>query len=225
MPLGLLMLWRGSIGEDHLRKALSVQRRERHDKIGQWLQRLGYVTERQVVGALALQWATPVLTFRAASIAQTEIPSSLLNGLRLVPVRLVASQRLLYLASSDPVDYTVLQAIEEMTDWRTLACVVSDRVMDELLRQTTSIGKGDTPFFLKTTGPAEVSRIVASYAERLGAERVKLTSCGPYIWARLNGNHNRSDLLFYRSLQSRRETLLSGSADGEREESQTSVAG
>jgi len=66
-----------------------------------------------------------------------------------------------------------------MTGWRTLACVVSDRAMDELLRQLTSIGKeGESPFFLKTTGPAEVSRILASYAERLGAERVKPTACG-----------------------------------------------
>lgn len=210
MPLGLLMLSRGSVGEEQLRTALSIQRQEQCDKIGQWLQRLGYVTERQVVGALALQWATPVLAFRATSVPQREIPSTLLDALRLVPVRLVAARRLLYLASSDPVDHTVLQAIETMTNWRTLPCVVSDRVMDELLCQTNSVEKENTAIFLKTNGPPEVSRIVSSYAGRLGAERVKLTSCGPYIWVRLNFEGKHSDLLFLRLAQSQREAPLRG---------------
>jgi hypothetical protein len=211
------MLSRGSIGEKQLRTALSVQRQEQRDKIGQWLQRLGYVTERQVVGALALQWATPVLAFRAAPATQREIPSTLLNVLRLVPVRLVAAQRLLYLASSDPVDHTILQAIEAMTGWRTLPCVVSDRVMDELLGQASSVDRENTPVFVKTNGPTEVARIASSYAGRLGAKRVNLTSCGPYIWVRFSFDGQHSDLLFRHPAQFQQEAGPRGMQGDKRE--------
>lgn len=92
MPLGLLMLSRGSLNKDQLKTALLTQRREPSDKIGKWLQRLGYVTEKQVVAALALQWGTPVLVFPEEIAPQSAIPWELLNALRIMPVRLAPTQ-------------------------------------------------------------------------------------------------------------------------------------
>jgi hypothetical protein len=76
MPLGLLMLSRGFVDEVQVRSALLAQQRERRDKIGQWLQRMGFATERQVVTALALQYATPVLAFAAEVVPQGMLPLS-----------------------------------------------------------------------------------------------------------------------------------------------------
>lgn len=88
MPLGLLMLSRGFLNKDQLQTALLKQRHEPSDKIGQCLQRLGYVTERQVVAALALQWGTPVLAFPEEIAPENAVPSELLDALRIMPVRL-----------------------------------------------------------------------------------------------------------------------------------------
>jgi hypothetical protein len=203
MPLGLLMLSRGFLNKDQLRAALLTQRREPSDKIGQWLQRLGYVTERQVVAALALQWGSPVLVFPEETAPQSAVPWELLDALRIMPVRFAPAQGTLYIAFSDPVDHTVLRAIEQMTGWSTSPCIVSDRVMDRLLSKTYSSERDSTHTFENVIEPAEIARITASYAGRLGATEVKLTECGAYIWARLKEGSRDSDILFRASSQSR----------------------
>jgi Type II secretion system (T2SS), protein E, N-terminal domain len=119
MPLGLLMLSRGFVHKAQVQAALLTQREEQCDKIGQWLQRLGFATERQVVTALGIQYATPVLAFPAEIVPQRILPIELLKSLPVMPVRLSTSQHLLYIAFCSPVDHTLLQSIEKMTDYRT----------------------------------------------------------------------------------------------------------
>lgn len=156
MPLGLLMLSRGYLNKDQLQTALLKQRHEPSDKIGQCLQRLGYVTERQVVAALALQWGTPVLAFPEEIAPQNAVPWELLNALRIVPVRFSPTQGTLYIAFSDPVDHGVLRAIEQMTGWSTSPCIVSDRVMDRLLSKMYSCERDSTHIFENVVEPSEI---------------------------------------------------------------------
>ena len=40
--------------------ALEAQRRARYGKIGEWIEKLGFATEKEVTTALALQWGCPV---------------------------------------------------------------------------------------------------------------------------------------------------------------------
>ena len=203
MPLGLLLLSRGSLNKDQLQTALLTQRREPTDKIGQWLQRLGYVTEKQVVSALALQWGTPVLVFPEEIAPQSTVPWELLNALRIMPVRLALTKGTLYVAFSDSVDHAVLRAIEQMTGWSTSPCIVSDRAMDRLLSTNNSSERDYSHTFENVFEPAEIARITVSYAGRLRASEVKLTECGAYIWARLKDGRRDSDVLFRVSSQSR----------------------
>ena len=57
VPLGLLMLAHGYLNETQWQTALEAQSRARQGKIGEWLQALHFVTERQVLTALGVQWA------------------------------------------------------------------------------------------------------------------------------------------------------------------------
>ena len=196
MPLGLLMLSRGFVNAEQLRTALRAQRQRQNDKIGHWLQHLGYVTERQVVASLALQWATPVLAFPAEALPESTVPWEFWKALRIMPVRFAPTKHLLYVAFSDPVDHGVLRAIEHMTGWSTSACVVSDQAMNRLLSKVRPSDKDSTHTFENVVEPAEMARIVASYAGRLSATEVKLTECGPYIWVRLHADRKDSDLVF-----------------------------
>ena len=75
MPLGLLMLSRGFVSEAQVQSALLAQRRAGRGKIGQWLQTLGFATEKQVVTALALQYAMPVLAFPSELVPQKSAPA------------------------------------------------------------------------------------------------------------------------------------------------------
>jgi hypothetical protein len=196
MPLGLLMLSRGTLSQGQLQTALLMQQRNPSCKIGQCLQGLGYVTERQVVGALALQWGTPVLVSAEEVAPQDVVPWILQEALRIVPVKLAPTNGTLYIAFSGPVDHAVLRAIEKMTGWTTSPCIVSDRVMNRLLSRAHSSEKDSTHVFENVVEPAEVARITVSYAGRLGVSEVKVTECGPYIWARLKDTRRASDMLF-----------------------------
>jgi hypothetical protein len=113
-----------------------------------------------------------------------------------MPVRLAPTKHVLYVAFSDPVDHGLLRAIEHMTGWSTSACVVSDQAMNRLLSKVRPPDKDSTHTFENVAEPAEMARIVVSYAGRLSATEVKLTACGPYIWARLHADRKDSALVF-----------------------------
>jgi DNA-binding winged helix-turn-helix (wHTH) protein len=46
--------------------------------------------------------------------------------------------------------------------------------------------------------PEEMTRIISSYAARLGAEQVRSVICGEYVWARIGGEPDPTNLLFAR---------------------------
>jgi hypothetical protein len=196
MPLGLLMLSRGFVNEAQVQAALLTQREEQCDKIGQWLQRLGFATERQVVTALGLQYATPVLAFPAEIVPQRILPIELLKSLRIMPVRLSTSQHLLYIAFCSPVDYTLLQSIEKMTDYRTSACLISDACMGKLLARAEEREISGSQYFARMSDPDEVARITLSYASRVGATEIRFVKCNSLVWVRLHRHGKNSDLIF-----------------------------
>jgi hypothetical protein len=196
MPLGLLMLSRGFVDAAQVRSALLAQQRERRDKIGQWLQRMGFATERQVVTALALQYATPVLAFPAEVFPQGMLPLVMLKSLRILPVRFSPSQRLLYVAFCSPVDHMLLQSIEKITGWRTSACVISDVCMTKLLEDADERDGGRTHYFARVSSAEEITRITLSYAMRVNAREIRFAKCRSLIWVRLRSHHKTSDLVF-----------------------------
>jgi hypothetical protein len=199
VPLGLLLLEHGYVNQEQLRTALAIQMREHRGRIGDWLQALHFVTERQVLIALGVQWACPLLSARQAPDAAcaTILPLPLLRALRQVPVCFIPATRLLYIAVCLKIDYSVLAAIEQMVDCRPVPCLVSDCKMDEWLGQAQNCQR-DVQVFDRISGSAEMARITASYAARVGAEEVRIVPCGPYIWTRLLAGGDATDLLFGR---------------------------
>jgi hypothetical protein len=129
------------------------------------------VTERQVVASLALQWATPVLAFPAEALPENTVLWELWKALRIMPVRLAPTKHVLYVAFSDPVDHSLLRAIEHMTGWSTSACVVSDQAMNRLLSKVRPPDKDSTHTFENVAEPAEMARIVVSYARETECHR------------------------------------------------------
>jgi hypothetical protein len=63
------MVARGKVTYLEVRAALEAQRRARHGKIGEWIEK-GFATEKEVTTALALQWGCPV----ASSFDPSVIP-------------------------------------------------------------------------------------------------------------------------------------------------------
>jgi hypothetical protein len=200
VPLGLLMLSRGELTHQQLQTALQAQQCNRHQRIGLWLERLGFATELQITTALGLQWACPVLAWKSPpdSGCRRLLPFRLLERFRMLPVQFVSSTRIFYVAFSEGIDYTALYAIEQMLDCRTHACLISRSSMDGELERMGHEARGGDLLFESWHQPAAMAHITCSYALKLGAEEVRIVGCGDYIWVRLECARDFATLLFRR---------------------------
>ena len=198
VPLGLLMLSRGDLDSGQLRQALHAQRESGSGRIGEWIEKLGYAREHQVISALATQWACPVLRRLPARAADCGVPYQLLKQFNMVPVHFAPITRMLHVAFSGDIEHAALLAIEQMLECKTAPCLVSPAAlaivlgrMDEEERKSEKVFEGPRP-------PEEMTRIISSYAARLGAEQVRSVVCGDYVWVRIEGEPGPTDLLFGR---------------------------
>ena len=201
IPLGLVMLSKGQLTNGQLRTALEAQRAQ-GGQIGQRLQALGFVSERQVTAALGMQWACPVLYPVAAtgSDCQGMIPSRLLSHFQMVPVHFAASSETLYIAFCDGIDYTALHALQQMLRYRTEACLIPCSTMRLALEQFTDRRRSHDLLFEGWRDSTEMGRITGGFVLKHGVQEVRTVVCGEYIWARLHSPQAIINLLFRRPL-------------------------
>jgi len=197
VPLGLLMLSRAQLSHTQLRIALERQQTS-GGRIGQWLEKLGFVSEQQVTAALGVQWGCPVSPCPNPQAADCTglLPMLLLQALRMFPVRYVAATRVLYVAFSVGLDYTALYAVEQMLRCRTEPCVMQQSVLDALLANLARAPRCPDLLFENLESHAEIARITCAYVLKLGAEQVRIAACGNFIWARLATGGDVANLLF-----------------------------
>lgn len=188
IPLGLVLLDRRQLTTEQLQVALATQRAAGRGRLGEWLQVLGFVSEGQVTAALARQWSCPVLRAdaSAAHLGPTpQIPLSLLESFRMIPVAYVEATRALHIAFSEGLEYGVLYAIEQMLDCRTEACLAAPSLVRGWL-QTLCSGRRENEARIEHISDfAELGRIVRSYSRRLAAREIRAAWCGPDYWVRL----------------------------------------
>src|ERR1700688_3599579 len=192
IPLGLLMVARGKLTYVEVRAALEAQRRARYGKIGEWIEKLGFASEREVTKALALQWGCPVaLSFDpATSHFPSEIPLPILEAFQMLPLNYVASTNTLYLAFGERVDHAALYAIEKILACRTLPCVAGRESIARHLEAMRQLSRPGDVEFGPISDLAEMASIASSYTARLSPGQVRLSRVGRFIWLRLDVNSN-----------------------------------
>jgi hypothetical protein len=202
IPLGLLMLSKGQLTNGQLRTGLDMQR-EHGGRIGQTLQRMGFVTEQQVTAALASQWACPVLSPVATtgSNCERKVPSRLLLRFQMLPVHFAPATRILHVAFSEGVEYTVLHGIERMLDCRTAVCLVAQSTMDLAMERFSHQHRSNDLLFEGWRDSDEMGRITCGFVLKLGIQQLRTVTCADYIWARLEGRSEITNLLFRRPMQ------------------------
>jgi hypothetical protein len=190
IPLGLLLLSRQQLTVEQLQRALAMQRSAGHGRIGEWLQHLGFATATQVTGALARQWACPLL--RDSAIPEwkslPDIPLRLLEYFHVIPVSYIESTATLHLAFCEGIDYGLLYAIEQMLGCHTEACLATPVWLEKHLSCPRLRGSSESEsevVFDHTSDPLEAVRIIRSYAVRLGSSEIRMVACGRYTWVRL----------------------------------------
>ena len=110
VPLGLLMLSRADLTSAQLRHALAEQDHDAGLRIGECMQRLGYVSEPQLTAALAAQWSCPVLHVMPQQLRHCGLPHGLLERFQMLPVHFVSATRTLHIAFASEIAYRALVA-------------------------------------------------------------------------------------------------------------------
>jgi hypothetical protein len=196
MPLGLLMVARGKLTYDQVAEALAQQRKSGTGSIGEWFEKLGFLTEQEVAAALALQWGCPVSLSLEFNRTCHKLPLAILENFLMWPLHHVAASNTLYIAFGKRVDHGAQYAIESMLGCRIQPCVAAAKVIAsriERLRQEPRTGEVE---FRSMRDPAEIVRVAVSYIARLGAEEIRSSRLGPFIWLLLKTRLTSLNLLF-----------------------------
>lgn len=198
MPLGLLMVARGKLTYTEVLAALEAQRSARYGKIGEWFEKLGFATEREVTSALALQWGCPVASSLEpdAITPSLHLPLAILETFQMLPLHHVPATNTLSIAFGERVDHAVLYAIEKILQCRTQPCVGGRNNIAEMLESMRHRPLTREFEFGPMHDVADMVRIASSYITRFGAEEIRLDRLGPFIWLRLQSGTSTMNLLF-----------------------------
>jgi hypothetical protein len=199
-PLGLLLHSLGLVSKESLQAALEAQREAGKGRVGDWLRRLGVVTEPQITQALAKQWSLPVYPlegWKGILNWARLLPLAFLDSFQMLPVHCLPASGLLYVAFSSRVDYTALYAIEQMLEYRTEPCLAQESYIESALQ---TLHQQASPQDIPIAGPLRPSTISSATVQEvlnLGAREVRVVGCADNIWIRLSALDIVRDLLFH----------------------------
>jgi len=201
VPLGLLMLSRGMVDGEQLKKALKAQKESGSGRVGEWLRHMGIVNEEQVTQVLGLQWSVPVFPL-GKSQRYTEyahlVPLPLLEVAVMVPVHHVANTQSLYIAFVDRINYSALVAVEKVLECHTEPCVALQSqvlsALNELRRRP-----GPIEMVAGVGTPADIAAVISTRCMEHGVTGVKVSGFDGCVWARLSSPAGHTDLIFNRT--------------------------
>ena len=199
VPLGLLLISRGSLTNSQLQAALSLQREHPTKRLGSLLSEMGLLTEEDLVAALGVQWSCPVYPLekgRAHLECVGLLPFALLQSCGVLPVHHSSANGTLHLAFTKRIDHTLLYSIEQMLGFRVAPCVASERAVTEVLHLVRRALISQETVFDSIRHPREMARIAVNYASKLHAARVFATVVADYIWLRFENSFGMHHLLF-----------------------------
>src|SRR4029077_1689402 len=175
IPIGLLLLSRGTINDEQLKRALHLQREKGSGKIGKFLRSIRAASEQDITEGLAAQWGCPVYPLgKAREFLQCAslLPLALLEDGRMLPVHYLRPQQTLYMAFEEGVDRTALYAVEQMLHLRTVPCIVSESDLSGAFESLHLLATAPTTVFESPNEPLEMARTTRSYAWQVGAKDV-----------------------------------------------------
>jgi hypothetical protein len=200
MPLGLMMVSRGLLTNEDLRRAVDEQK-QTGEEIGEVLIRLELVSEKQVAAVRAAQWGCPTFSVpKGATPAEVVIPATLVAEHSMVPLHYVAATNQLLVGFVQSIEYGILYAIEQILGCKTQPCFVTPSDFQGQMFQREQLQKLElTPSELKFESghsASDMARILSSYSLHLHADEAVIGKCSGFMWARLKTGPRAVDLLF-----------------------------
>ena len=194
VPLGLLLVTRGSITKEQWRRAEEMQK-QTGGTLGKALCNLRFTGEREVAAAAAAQWGCLVYSSPALQPdIRAHIPSPLMRAATMAPVYQSPANRRLLVGFVHAVDHALLGTMEEMTSCATEPCFITASECERCIQ--AQAGQHTEVVFERALPVVEIANIVESYALQTSADEARFGVCQDFLWTRLNRDNRPTDLLF-----------------------------
>jgi hypothetical protein len=192
LRLGGLLLHRGAVTSTDLEQALRSQRTSGR-RLGDELVRRGAVAAHNVLKALATQAGARYLSAvdpacvrqGPAGLSRDEV-----RALGIVPIQLVAADRVVLVACSAPLPRASLSALRQLTGLTPEPLLVTDHDLKVLMEQYGS-GRSELPqpatAFAVVRDIADAAAKVAAVAVAQGSVTVTEAHADRSMWLRING--------------------------------------
>jgi hypothetical protein len=190
--LGTILMQHAFITKDQLDEAVKLQAQAQEGRIGEWLQRLGFVEEHQVTAALARQYGLPLINLNLAD-TNTEvvhmIPGQVAGYSGLVPVGFDDDQMALRVAVTAPVNFVSQEAIRRMVGIRVVPFVGDQSIIQRLLEklyEPEELDLSDLPTFSSVEDLIEVGNDIIATAINHSALDIRAELVQDLFWIRLD---------------------------------------
>jgi type II secretion system (T2SS) protein E len=202
MKLGVLLRHAGAITDAQLAEALDAQSRTGL-RLGEQLAQLGHAASDAVLRALAMQAGVSYLSnFDVERVmhAPGALSPAMVRALGLVPFDMDAAGERLKVISAAPLPRAAIRAMAKLTGWTIDAYLVTDTMFEAALdayQPADQRASGDAGT-LRTLDAAAAR--VAERAARDRAVTMKHVAYDDYVWVRVEGPGQVSDLLVSKEL-------------------------
>lgn len=185
VPMGLVLLSRGIITQEQLRKSLEAQKKAGTGRLGEWLIRQNAADEEQVTRALSAQWNCPVLTGAPhdPALMASAFPRLLIDSVGAVPLRL-AGRELLYVAFEDKIDRCLVLAVEQMLGLKVEAGVLRESDFRHVQQDALRAAFPKTRL-LEAANMRGLVHAITSMIEERKAVRSQIVRVHDYYWLRI----------------------------------------
>jgi len=190
--LGTILMQTAFITRDQLDEAIRLQAQTREGRIGEWLQRLGFVEEHQITAALARQYGLPLINLNIAD-ANTEavrmIPGKVARCSGLVPVGFDDDQMSLRVAVTAPVNFNSQEAIRRMVGKGVVPYIGDQSVIQKLLEKLygpEELDLSDLPTFSSLEDLIGMGNEIIAAAINRRALDIRAELVQDFFWIRLD---------------------------------------
>ncbi|MGA9527451.1 MAG: hypothetical protein WBS24_04995 [Terriglobales bacterium] len=181
---------------EQLALALSTQKTDDLN-LGEAVQLLGFATAEQVTAAVAAQWSCPVFALGGRSLLlPIRVPRRLLEQYELLPVHYAKGDRRLTVGFVSRVEYQILSTIETITGCDAAPCFITSQDYRRQLEATACVTSENEIIFDRPMPGVEIARLGRNYVSQLGATDTRFGMCREYLWIRIWGRQQETDLLF-----------------------------
>jgi hypothetical protein len=190
--LGTILMQTAFVTRDQVEEAVKLQNQTREGRIGEWLLRLGFVEERQITAALALQYGLPLINLRNSSAnadAIRIIPGKVAKCSGLVPVGFDDNQKTLRVAVSAPVNFNSHEAIRRMVRKGIVTYIGDQSVIQQLLEQwyePEDLDLSTMPTFSSLEELIAVGNEMVATAINQRAQDIQAELLQDFFWVRLD---------------------------------------